>query len=144
MDRDCAACHVSGQKLPYCSQCKDTFYCSKNCQTKVFYWRKPFTKFVKDWAIHKKICVPPSLFLEKSIEDAFHLHQYADAEKVNPQIIKDFKDIIFNKKTPHTRIPKEGELADNFAECHADAFVFHFNLKYNSMIRSGKESLIYN
>lgn len=46
-ERTCAKCQKTGVNLSRCSRCKDTFYCSRDCQK-------------EDWSSHKVKCVPPS------------------------------------------------------------------------------------
>ena len=77
----------------------------------------------------------------KEMLEAEQKHENANRAYVDPKIIKDFKDIIFKKNTKDTRVPKEGELKDEFAKCPADAFTFHYNPEHSNMIRSGIEPM---
>ncbi|KAF4620883.1 hypothetical protein D9613_000063 [Agrocybe pediades] len=48
MPPSCSTCHEEKDNLQVCSKCKETFYCSKECQ-------------VADWKSHKKQCKLPAL-----------------------------------------------------------------------------------
>jgi len=92
LPKTCARCKKEGTGFPKCSRCKDTFYCTRQCQQ-------------KHWSDHKEKCIPPEKRPKPPSEDV--VVDYVECEsfedcrdhliKHNELINKQVSDEMFEK-----------------------------------------------